>query len=309
MTEKSRLVLRIVLWSAVAVIFTIILVCCILWGTQGFSSGFFSLKGEIKVVKTYHSDVQTFDSLEIQWRAGNVIVSPTDEEQITVKETSAYQIEPMSCSIESGRLVVAQSRNIGFVFLGFGQRSSDLEIILPRRQYEAFSLKISSGHAKLREIAATGVTLQMTSCKIEAEDITGDTMTVKSTSGSILGKRIVGGALSVESTSGNVTLDGAFTSLRGDTTSGSVKISSSSVLQGLDVGLTSGKFQISMPDNDGFLLDCKKTSGSIKSDFELMAPINDKNGTYRYLDGGSAGRHYSVKITSGTFMLSKIGEQ
>lgn len=309
MTKKSHLVLRIVLWSAVAIIFTVVLICCILWGTQGFSYTFFSLKGEFKEVKTYHSDAQAFDSLEIQWRAGDVIVSPTDDDQITVKEISAYQIEPMSCSIESGRLVVTQSRNIGFIFFGFGQRSSDLEIVLPRRQYEAFSLKISSGHAKLQGISSAAATLQMTSGKIEADNLTSDAMTIKSTSGSVVGKRITGRALSVESTSGNVTLDGAFTSLRGDTTSGSVKISSSSLLQELDVGLTSGKFQISMPDNDGFLLDCKKTSGSIKSDFELMAPINDKNGTYRYLDGGSAGRHYTVKITSGTFILSKTGGQ
>lgn len=309
MTKKGRLVLRIVLWSAVAVLFTVILVCCILWGTQGFSSAFFSLKGESKVVKTYHSDAQAFDSLEIQWQAGNVTVSPTDQEQVTVTETSAYKIKPMSCDINGGRLVVTQSRSIGFFFFGFGQRVSDLEIALPRRQYKDFLLKITSGHAKIQDVSAADATLQMTSGKIEADGLEGDTITVKSTSGSMVGKRIAGGELSVESTSGNVTLDGAFTSLLGDTTSGSVKVSSSTVLQTLDVKLTSGKFQISIPDNDGFLLDCKKTSGSLKSDFELMAPINDKNGTYRYLDGGSSGRHYSVKITSGTFILSKMAGQ
>ena len=61
---------------------------------------------------------------------------------------------------------------------------------------------------------------------------------------------------------------------------------------------------VSIPDNDGFVLEASKTSGDIRSSFDLLSPINDKSGRYVY-KSDAAGRSYRVKLTSGDFTLDR----
>ncbi len=78
-------------------------------------------------------------------------------------------------------------------------------------------------------------------------------------------------------------------------TSGSIDLDNAISPDNIRVNVVSGRVILTIPDNDGFIIGEKVTSGSFKTDFS----VDEFN---RYGDGT---RSYSFKITSGRAELRK----
>lgn len=303
--NKKGAIARIIVWAVVAVLLIGLLATVLALGTSVFP--LFSKQGVNRMITDTHFDSGAVNAVSVEWHVGEVRITPAADDQVRAVERSRYDVNAMECETSGGRLTIRQRTGWGFFFFGFGKRRSDLELTLPQKQYDELLLSITSGDAAAQGIEASKIDLRMTSGSIRVTDLTAQTLRVKATSGRMQGSGLQAEALHTELTSGRVELSGAFGAIDGNITSGNAEIVSSIMPSTLDYGLTSGKTVIRIPDNDGFSLRLKKTSGSFHSDFDLMAPINDKDGTYQYRNGGSQGIAYAVKMTSGTFRLEKTG--
>lgn len=306
MSKKGALV-SIVLWSCIA----FALLAALVFGiVKGFNFDFTKIySGNIGLHEVYSDSMSAdeFNSINISWHAGNVLVRPSDDGQMHITQRSYYKVRALECDVSGNYLRIDENDDYGFFFFGFGPRSSDLELALPSKQYEDFALKMTSGNTDIDGISASDIDLQMTSGKLEADSLQAKKMNANVTSGQMDVNNAQAKSLSVDVTSGGANFLGTYSAISGKTTSGTVNIETEVVPDSLDADLTSGKISVTIPENDGFTLNCKKASGDIKSDFDLMKSINDEISKYMYLSGGSSGRDYTVRLTSGTFELHKAG--
>lgn len=128
-------------------------------------------------------------------------------------------------------------------------------------------------------------------------DVTSGKMTVESSRAD---------ALTVEVTSGSAAFSGAFRNISGEATSGTVRIATDVLPDTLDGNVTSGKVSFTIPDNDGFSLYCKKTSGSLQE--QLRSDEFGGTGQKNQYSYGSGGPSYTGKVTSGTLEIRKKNE-
>ena len=296
---KTGAITAIVIWAAVAVGLIILL---IVGATIGL--GRFPARGELHEVFSLDEDGAAVDSVEIGWHTGHVRVSPSDDGRMRLKQTSRYNVEPLEYQLTDGKLEIKQKQNFGLFFFGFGFRSSDLELSLPQKQYDAFILKMTSGDSDVKSVSAEKMQITVTSGQLNADGLEAKSISCNLTSGDIEAENIKADSLKISMTSGKAILDGTFTDIESRTTSGKLEIKTDAVPEKIDSRVTSGDVSVSIPENDGFDLTLKKTSGSFDTDFDLKGSINNFSGEYTY-GTGSSGRNYDIKITSGKFDLLK----
>lgn len=303
--RKVSMAVTITIWSVIAILLTGVLVA---GATGNLSIGNFNLferaGDEVEIFSTTEN-VSDINSVDIKWHTGNVNITQSDDDTMRLSQTSRYEVEQIEYSLSGGKLTIKQKTQWYFIF-SFGGQSSTLELSLPKKQYDDFIFKMTSGTSDINNVSAKSIKIDTTSGNLTLNSIDSEKMSVDITSGDIYGKGVKSDKLSVDTTSGKISLYGEFTEILSETTSGQVEIETSVVPQKLDSDITSGKITIAIPDNDGFELSYKKTSGNLDSDFDLKSSINNKDKKYSYGNGSASGREYSVDITSGTFKLNKI---
>lgn len=102
-------------------------------------------------------------------------------------------------------------------------------------------------------------------------------------------------------TSGNVVINDFMGDLDGTITSGRIMVDYALFDNDINFKATSGNIDFYLPKKSNFELDTDKTSGTIKTDFELTALVNDSN----QLKGvsGSGGNQINLKVTSGNISI------
>ncbi len=296
--NKKGAVIMIVVWSAIAVLLAALVVMLAVTG------GFEGLFGEPRVVATAEMDGDAFDSVEISWKAGKVEVTRSADGLMHLTQRSRYNVEELEYGVENGRLVLRDRSGWGLIFFGIGSRSSDLELQLPDKEYEEFLLSMSSGSSSLDGVAAGTMQLKLTSGRLTGSGLSAGSLEARMTSGNMKVAGAASDSLRVEITSGKAEFSGSFSSVEGEATSGTVRIDTDVVPEALNGKLTSGRMVFTIPDCDGFSLYCRKSSGSLKSDFDLLQSVSDKN-QYVYGAGGPA---YNTQLTSGTLELRRAGQ-
>lgn len=292
----------IVIWSVVAVVLTALLVALVIALNVSGGLHFRLPFGETRVIAAMEKDADEFDSVEIRWKAGDVTITPSADEKMHLTQRSRYDVQELECTVENGRLILRDRSGWGFVFFGIGSRSSDLELQLPAKQYGEVLVGMTSGSTSLDGVTADTLRLKMTSGRLTGANLTSSRMEADVTSGKMTVESSRADTLTVDVTSGGAAFDGAFRNISGETTSGTIRISTNVLPDTMDGNVTSGKVSFTIPDNDGFSLYCKKTSGSLRSDFDLMNSVNGDKNQYSY---GSGGPSYTGKVTSGTLEILK----
>ncbi len=297
MSNTARTI-SIVIWSLVILALVGVLVLY-------FTTDIFSWKRNPHTVYETTLDGSTVANLEVKWRAGRVHITPSADNTVFIKQTSAYDVEPLEVSQQGNSLRLEERKSYGFFFFGFGTLSSELELRLPQKQYDTLLLQITSGKAEMSDIQAQGITLRMTSGSMDVSSLQAETLDIGTTSGSFAATGCVADTLRLESTSGTVRLsEGEFAHIEAESTSGTVRIQSLAVPDSFEGNLTSGKMVLTIPENDGFTLGWEKGSGNIRAaGFGLDGYTDSRKGKVTY--GSNTSREYRVEITSGTFQLEK----
>lgn len=262
-------------------------------------------KGEQRVVKEVTLTANEVNSIDLDWTSGNVEIFPSTDNTLRIVESSNRDLdenEKFQYTLENGRLNIEHGDwNFKFSFLVFGSQSTSLKISLPSKQYEELKLKITSGRMSVEDINTKTADFSMTSGKIEVSRVTAAEMSLKLSSGRMEVENSTASNLVTNQTSGTLVAEGKFDEIKTQLTSGKLELETSVLPRETSIKLTSGKAELKLPENNGFTLDYKKTSGSIKSDF-ISIGKDVKKGSVNYKSGGP---QIHVDITSGSVSIEK----
>lgn len=285
---KTSAVIRIVIWSLVALILTGVLVSGVVlkgaWGSSDdFSIGFTGTvySGEYNIGGG--SVTEPINAVEVHWVSGKIDIAVYDGEATVIGENAIDDEDyRLRYRVENGILTV-HSEKSGFSFGVIKRPKKELTIKIPRAfAQDIRELKINSVSA---EINISGLAVSQT---VEVDTV----------SGKVTAEDLTAACLECDTVSGGIKASGAIESFDLDSTSGSAEIVTSVPLKKLETDTVSGNVTVIIPENSGFELEFDTVSGDIDCEF----PLTKKNGKHIYADGSAK---LEADSTSGDFTVKK----
>lgn len=287
---KSSAIVRIVIWSLVALILTGVLVAGVVlkgvWGgSDDFSIGFTGTvySGEYNIGGG--SVTEPINAVEVHWVSGKIDIAVYDGEATVISENEIEDEDyKLRYRVENGKLTV-HSEKSGFSFGVIKRPKKELTIKIPRTYAENLrQLKINSVSA---EIDIKGLAVL-------------ETAEIDTVSGSVTATDLTAASLECDTVSGDIKAAGAIERFDLDSTSGSAQITTSVPLKSLETDTVSGNVTLTLPENNGFSLEFDTVSGDLDSEL----PLSKKNGKHICNDGSAK---FEADSTSGDFTIKKFG--
>ena len=287
---KTSAVIRIVIWSLVALILTGVLVSVVVFkGVLGGSGDFsIGLTGNV-----YSGDynigggsvTEPINAVEVDWVSGKIEISVYDGETTEISENEISDEDyKLRYKVENGRLTV-HSEKSGFSFGIISRPKKELTIKIPRAYAENLkTLKINSTSA---EINLNGLTV--------LESTETDTV-----SGRVTAENLNTASLEGDTVSGDVKASGAIEAFDLSSTSGAAEITTTVPLKKLETDTVSGDVTLTLPESSGFTLEFDTVSG----DLNCELPMTNKNGKHICNDGSA---EFEADSTSGDFTVKRTG--
>ena len=306
--NKGVQIVRIILWALLGLVLLAILIGAL---AGGLSSGFFrggSLENYTPVAQDVF-DPSRVKSVQAEWTSGKLDIKKAEDGQIKVVQWGGENF-PMEEKYrlqlnDDGVLTVKQGRPKRFLFIfSFSLRNDYVQIFLPEKLYDEIDVKVTSGNVTVEDIRCNDMEIKLTSGNIYANRLSAEEMDLQLTSGKIEGVSLTASHLQTKLTSGKILTQGQFKNINAQSTSGKFEIKSGIVPDTIDARLTSGNGLVTIPENDGFAVASKVTSGKFSTDFDIL--YRDTDSKYRsgsYLNNTS--RNYNFQLTSGKLELKR----
>ncbi|MNP30500.1 hypothetical protein D3C76_1235740 [compost metagenome] len=208
----------------------------------------------------------------------------------------------ISISKEGNSLIFTKPNKIRFFSVKIFSQKIDLYI--PKDYSEDLSISMSSGKLSMDGLNFKNLDVYLSSGTCDLKNLTAENTELRLSSGTLNANAIKSNIMTTDISSGKLVVEGEFTNIDTQTSSGSTRISSKITPESLSSKVSSGKTDISIPDNDGFEVRYKRSSGSIVLDFPLSDFNKDnKSGVAKYKDGGNT---YNLSVSSGKLTLGKL---
>ena len=301
---KRNAIIRIVIWSLVIVVLVSIMASVLFgWSLRGRRRASESPAETLIPVRTENFETPIYETeyipssgekhsvspaglseLEIEWVAGDILIQPSDTDQVTVKEDGLSDPKYAMVLRQSSDTLKIQfcEEAIGNYF-GVNTRSDlqkDLTILVPRDfvldslEIDCASATVEVNDMTIREVDFDGAsgTCEFENCTVEEMDI--------------------------DTASGDVKFVGSLGMLDCDAASASVYAVLTNTPSRLDLDSMSGDLDITLPGDAGFTLAMQAMSSDFTSDFETTI----KNGNYVCGDGRC---RINVDALSGDVIIRK----
>ena len=315
MNRKTSAVIRIVSWSIVAVILTIVLIMGVLgnWNVTLFPFGNHTTSGGWTYAESgkytagpAELPADIIKNIRVNWLDGSITLSAADTDQVIVKETSSQKLstkEQLHYYLKGDTLLIEYRGATKNIITAFANGlSKKLEIQIPRKYADSFQEILVDGVSSdinLDNLKTKKLSLDNVSGDIRLKNVESDTLSANTTSGSLNSTNLIVSENAVtNSTSGDVILDGSLTAVQHDSVSGDLQITSAACPENIQAGTTSGSVTLNIPANSGFTLEYDTVSGDLESDFPTTG--SDSRRTYE-----SGKCHFRIDTVSGSMKLSK----
>jgi len=308
---KASAIIRICVWSMVALILCAILIIgltfhgidfnpfSIRWGNYTFDdANTYSVGGTTLNDGTIHS-------IDVEWLAGSVRISATKEDEIIIRETvTSDSRDALRWRVRDGEL---QIRYCKPRFFGRNEpQKKNLEILLPSSMLPENGglqrIKIENV-SSLIDIGNLGVT------DLEIENVSGDidigndvigSMDLETVSGGVNISLTRIGDLELSTVSGNINMEGEVRYIDLSGVSARLFVNSSTCPDKLSVETVSGTVHLSIPADSGFHLSMDSISGSFHApDFSVSA-----RGDGEYICGDGYA-DFDIESVSGSINIQK----
>lgn len=308
--KKASPLLSLILWSCALVVFVQILVRSsnspkeYLSALTGDSGG-----NHWRVISDVTLDPENISDLDLSWSSGQLDIAPSTDENIRLVEQSPQKrerpIQSLDYSVDGGVLRVRMpqkdwsSWHFSLPFQ-IWLESPRLTVYLPDQYFENITLSVTSGEIRAHGFHADKTIIKASSGSITLDALQTDSLQIGISSGEVTGSALQADTLLVKENSGDINLSGSWRSVQAELTSGNITLSDELAPETLTLRTTSGDMSFAMPDNGGFTLAYRVTSGDIEGDFGI--DISRGSGSLAYGDGS---REYTADCTSGNIIISK----
>jgi len=257
--------------SILIVILIFLLTCAVIFGISNKND-------KVKEYEYTFKNHKELEEVNLKSLSSKVNIIPTNESKITVK-IKKYERDKIIVTKDSYELKIHEKGNFMFFSINF-KPEPVIDLYIPKNLVLNYNILLTSG-------------------KIEAKNLKMKTANIKVTSGKIFLKKIRTNSLEIETTSGEIKYSGQASKIKTKLTSGKVNLDLYNAPKKITAKITSGNLNIVLPDNNGFLLKQKITSGKINSEFPLTIL---KEGEFVYK---KAINKYEFDVTSGKINLTK----
>ncbi len=277
-----------------------------------------------KVRYDYTVPAAALTDVEVRTTGGDVTFGVSQDDNIYIVELASTELSEDKLAriqAQDDILTIEQGRksSAGSVLFNYEMLSSDFEIYLPQRAWNAIRVTTKSGDVELESgLEVANLELHTTSGDLTVPELTCGACRIETTSGdvelsgscmqadvsTVSGDMEVSGSFSkvdLSAVSGDVTFCGSAPQLELSSTSGDLDLKLENLPDTLTMSTVSGDTRLYLPDNDGFYLHYNRVSGEVRSDFNLKTSLSDKSGTAVYLSG--ADRHYTMNTVSGDLRI------
>lgn len=280
--------------------------------------------GEEYVANLAESD--TVKKIDLGVSSSHVtITTEKDADMISVYYKAGRSGIRFGCTIRNGTLIVREN---GFfmTFFDFNGDSSELELVLPEREYEKVTLSAASGSISAQELVSEKFTAEFASGEGDFR-VFADDIHLEVSSGSVTlqncredrkassicldalsGKHTVEGFLTdefdIDLASGTVTMTGVSGKGNIDLASGNVRLDYAAWDDDLDIDAASGTVEVRLPAESGAFVELDAASGGVTAelDGETASFRGDSSGKV----GGGNMHRVDVDLASGSVKLSNL---
>lgn len=270
---KNTAIVRIIIWSIVALIFLALLILFLSNNIINFPILTNNLSWNNKKDISHYSvgpgsvTASIIDHIDIDWISGGVDVKYYEGDKIMIDEYDAKnkfikEDDKLRYLVKDNRLYIAYSLNsLKLNIFNFNSLNKQLTVLIP---------------VELQELVIENV-----SAKINIEGIKTNILSINTVSGNITTDNIIVNKV--------ITLDNV---------SSKLNIDCSNVPDKINIATVSGNIQLSIPENEGFTMNYTSVSGHLYSDFQYT--FNKK--TYTYKNGGA---DINISSVSGDLSILK----
>jgi DUF4097 and DUF4098 domain-containing protein YvlB len=306
--SKAKII-TIVCWLLTAAI----LIALVIWFLTGnlfrsvfnfdgpFSGGFSitTLTGPYNEVGTYSVNTEGIDTLDVDWTAGAVTITPYDGSEIKITEFAQRELEDREKLVYN---VNGDTLEIDYIApgLSFNMMTKKLEVLVPAslaEKLEKLAVDATSADLTVRDFNMTELDIDETSGTTNLSGITSETaevsavsgtidisdtdftsLTAGTVSGEIKLSNVTADTLNTNSTSGSHILDGTFKDIDASSVSGEIKITGTVNPDSITCGTTSGSIFVTIPGGSDLNVHYSTVSGHFTSEIPVKnaggAPYN-----------------------------------
>ncbi|MCJ8010793.1 DUF4097 family beta strand repeat-containing protein [Paenibacillus sp. KQZ6P-2] len=235
--------------------------------------------------------------ISLDWLSGDIQILKNDTETIEIIQYAKQgflESKLFDAQVENGVLNIVDGRKRKLC-LGINFHRTMLELRLPPQLFQSFSIQSTGSHVTIEDLQVVKCSCRITSGKAHIAG-TFANLDVRAVGSHIMGERLAVQKLHLQATSSTASFSGSFSEIDSQITGRSINMLSSSMIQRLQSISTGASVKVSVPENDGFILQYKKNSGQMHSDFPLVSQGNE----HTYKRGGST---FIAEVRGGKFTI------
>lgn len=268
MNKKQSALLRIVLYSLALVILVGGTLVLYLYSSHRFSgSESVTTQDGSTELSTSTFSTEEFDSIEINWASGMIVLSPNEQltDTVTVREVGSEQAKKMQLNLSGHTLQIEFCKSPISIFgiTSFKDAAKDLYIEVPldwfckKLNVDAASVTVNMSHMEIKDAEFD----------LASGDLNADICKVQS--------------LNVDTASGTLNFNGELEELECDAASANCNIQVSNHPNKIEFNSVSGDLELTLPESCGFSVEQDGLSVSFASEFSTLT----RDGRYVYGDG------------------------
>lgn len=300
MDSRKLSVIQIILWAALALFLTGLLVF-------GISGGGWTWNSQMSVQKQETSALGGIEKIKMDFSSENLTITPTDGSEIRIVETcnrNLREAEKFTANRDGSTLAIAQGqKRISFSFFGMSLNRK-VELFIPRSFAGDMEIDLNSGNIFFSDAAAfRNLNCSLDSGNFEAAGIEiANSASIQTDSGNVKVSSLTAHNYSIRVTSGNIRLDnlGGSGEIKG--TSGNIRIGNLAITDYSDVRTTSGNIELGLPKDLSFEFKGYSSSGNINTDFGVMYESDKKHASAKV--GSEPFKKLNVEVTSGNISIT-----
>ncbi len=252
-----------------------------IWGLTGCGIGYEYDDADLYTPGDGQADTASVRSIDVEWLDGSVTVKPYNGELLQYSDNSAFPSEDnlLHSYLDGDTLKIRFCKSDSF------RRSApdakDLEVLIPR-----------STMGDIQEIS-----IDTESAAVFLNDVQVETLEIHTKSGGITVDGIAQ-QVTIETEAGDIALSGTFDVVETESHSGTLTTICTACPQQFTGKSSFGDFQIILPADSSFSLECAPIGGEFISDFDGQ----EYDGVYRVGDGSC---NLSFETKKGNLYLSK----
>ena len=307
---KTSAIIRIIIWSLVAIIFTGILVFAIFFRnlfSDGWSIGInsttFYADADSYSIGDGEIDASNVDSIDLTWICGEVKFEIYDGDKISISESGEINSDDdkLRYLVKDNILIIQFEKSKNFeISFGNNYNKKTLTLKIPKTLSEnlnTLEIENVSSNIIINDIILNKLDIENVSGEVKLKNITTTDFSLETVSGGADTENIIAKNLNCNTVSGNLKMRGTFTDIDAESVSADIEIRSDKNVSSLDAETVSGDFEITIPDGSGFTLDMDSAK-KLSSAFDTT-----KRGDLIISGDGSA--EFDFETVSGQLSIKK----